>query len=118
MGETNFVGKMLQGHFPYYGGVIGNVRCRKRFRYEVVRLWRKWFGRRRRGGQWTWDRLNRLLGVLVLPWPRGWVAPCSSAANEQMARWRKTKRLSRENLVDDLAMHIGQAVVTAAVAEG
>src|SRR6266404_6591246 len=43
--------RKLQGHFAYYGGVIGNIRCLHRFRYEVMRLWRKWLSRRRRRGQ-------------------------------------------------------------------
>ncbi len=68
--------RKLQGHFAYYGGVIGNTRCQHRLRYEVMRLWRKWLSRRRRRGQWPWERFNRLLKVLVLPWPRAWVPPC------------------------------------------
>ena len=68
--------RKLQGHYAYYGGVIGNTRCLSRFRYEVMRLWRKWLMRRKRCGQWLWSRFNRLLEVLVLPWPRGWVPPC------------------------------------------
>src|SRR5262249_8846023 len=39
--------RKLQGHYAYYGGVIGNTRCLQRFRYEVMRLWRKWLSRRR-----------------------------------------------------------------------
>src|SRR5262249_54549658 len=64
--------RKLRGHFLYYGGVIGNLRCLQRFRYEVVRLWRKWLARRKRRGQFGWDRLNRLLKVFPLPlrcWP-------------------------------------------------
>jgi RNA-directed DNA polymerase len=68
--------RKLQGHFAYYGGVIGNTRCLHRFRYEVMRLWQKWLSRRRRRGRWPWARLNQLLKVLVLPWPRAWVPPC------------------------------------------
>jgi hypothetical protein len=29
----------LQGHYAYYGGLIGNTRCLYNFRYEVTRLW-------------------------------------------------------------------------------
>src|SRR5262249_34574349 len=53
----------LRGHFAYYG-VIGNLVCLQRFRYEVVRLWRKWLSRRKRRGQFPWSRLNGLLKVL------------------------------------------------------
>lgn len=66
----------LRGHYAYYGGLIGNLRCLQRFRFEVTRLWRKWLSRRRRRGRWSWARLNRVLKELVLPWPRGWVQPC------------------------------------------
>ncbi len=69
----------LRGHFAYYGGVIGNLRCQQRFRYEVLRLWRKWLARRRRRGQFNWARLNALLKVLRLPWPSGWVVPCAAS---------------------------------------
>jgi RNA-directed DNA polymerase len=69
----------LQGHFLYYGGVIGNLRCLQRFRYEVVRLWQKWLSRRKRCGQFLWERLNGLLKVLPLPWPSSWVPPCAAS---------------------------------------
>jgi group II intron reverse transcriptase/maturase len=67
----------LRGHFAYYG-VIGNLVCLHRFRYEVVRLWRKWLSRRKRRGQFTWSRLNGLLKALPLPWPRAQALPCAA----------------------------------------
>ena len=57
----------LRGHYAYYGGVVGNVRCLHRFRYEAVRLWQKWLSRRKRRGQFSWERLNRLLKAFPLP---------------------------------------------------
>jgi hypothetical protein len=75
--QYRVLARKLQGHFAYYGGVIGNIRCQHRLRYEVMRLWRKWLSRRGRRGQWPWERFNRLLKVLVLPWPRAWVPPCA-----------------------------------------
>jgi RNA-directed DNA polymerase len=74
--QYQVLARKLQGHFGYYGGVIGNIRCLHRFRNEVMRLWRKWLSRRRRRGQWPWERFNQLLKRLVLPWPRAWVPPC------------------------------------------
>src|SRR5207244_13459214 len=68
--------RKLRGRFAHYGGLIGNPRCLQRFRYAVVRLWRKWLARRKRRGQFSWARLNQLLTVMVLPWPRAWVPPC------------------------------------------
>lgn len=66
----------LHGHFLYYGGLIGNLRCLQRFRYEVIRAWKKWLSRRDRGDEWTWDRMNTVLKYLLLPVPKGWVTPC------------------------------------------
>ena len=66
------LGLKLRGHFAYYG-VIGNLPSLSRFRYEAVRLWRKWLSRRRRRGQLTWARLNAMLKALPLPWPRAGV---------------------------------------------
>jgi len=68
------LGQKLQGHFLYYG-VIGNLRCLQNFRYEVLRLWRKWLSRRRRRGQFTWLRFNALLKAVPLPFPRIVVSP-------------------------------------------
>jgi RNA-directed DNA polymerase len=68
----------LRGHFAYYG-VIGNLVCLHRFRYEVVRLWRKWLSRRKRRGQFPWTRLNALLKALPLPWPRAPASPCAAS---------------------------------------
>jgi hypothetical protein len=59
----------LRGHFAYYG-VIGNLRCLSRFRYEVMRSWRKWLSRRKRRGRLTWSRFNELLKAFPLPRPR------------------------------------------------
>lgn len=56
----------LQGHFGYYG-ITGNASALQRFRYEVACLWKKWLGRRRRGGAYPWSRFLRLLGHHPLP---------------------------------------------------
>ena len=65
----------LQGHYAYYGGVVGNLRCLQRFRYEAVRLWQKWLSRRKRRGQCPWTWFLGLLRVFVLPWPRAEASP-------------------------------------------
>jgi RNA-directed DNA polymerase len=65
----------LKGHYAYYGGVVGNLRCLQRFRHEAVRLWRKWLSRRKRRGQFSWERMNRLLKAIRLPQPPSWVSP-------------------------------------------
>jgi group II intron reverse transcriptase/maturase len=66
----------LRGHFAYYG-VIGNLCWLQRFRYEVLRVWRKWLSRRHRRGRWSWARFNAFLRNLPLPWPSSWVPPCA-----------------------------------------
>jgi hypothetical protein len=71
--------RKLRGHFAYYGGVIGNLRCQQRFRYEAMRLWRKWLTRRKRRGQLVWERFNQMLKSLQLPWPSSWVSPCAAS---------------------------------------
>jgi len=60
------LGRKLQGHFRYYG-IVGNVVMLQRFRYGVVRLWRKWLSRRRRRWLIPWDQFNRLLARYPLP---------------------------------------------------
>jgi group II intron reverse transcriptase/maturase len=69
------LGRKLRGHFAYYG-VIGNLPCLQRFRYEVLRVWRTWLSRRRRRGTWPWARFNELLRRVPLPWPRAGTSPC------------------------------------------
>ncbi len=64
----------LRGHFTYYG-IIGNLTALLRFRYEVLRVWRKWLSRRHRRGRWPWARFNQLLRVLPLPVPRAGAPP-------------------------------------------
>jgi group II intron reverse transcriptase/maturase len=76
LGEQHQVlGQKLRGHYAYYGGVIGNLCWLQRFRYEVVRVWRQWLGRRSRRGTCTWDWFNAFLRQVPLPWPRSWVPP-------------------------------------------
>jgi RNA-directed DNA polymerase len=69
------LGQKLRGHFAYYG-VIGNLPCLQRFRYEVLRVWRTWLSRRHRRGTWPWARFNELLRRVPLPWPRAGTSPC------------------------------------------
>ncbi|HMB03413.1 MAG TPA: hypothetical protein VKP69_06685 [Isosphaeraceae bacterium] len=38
-----------------------------RFQRRVIGLWRKWLGRRHRGGQVPWERMYRLLERYPLP---------------------------------------------------
>ena len=73
--QVQTLARKLKGHYEYYGGVIGNLRCQQRFRHEAVLLWRKWLSRRKRGVQISWERMNKLLKAIRLPQPLWWVSP-------------------------------------------
>ena len=60
--------RKLKGHGAYYG-ITGNASALARFRYEVVRVWRKWLDRRSSKACMKWDRFNRLLQRYPLPVP-------------------------------------------------
>jgi hypothetical protein len=66
---------VLPDRTAYYG-VIGNLPCLQRFRYEVLRVWRTWLSRRRRRGTWPRTRFNELLRRVPLPWARAGTSPC------------------------------------------
>jgi len=56
----------VRGHCAYYG-ITGNSLLLQRFRNAVLRLWRKWLGRRRRQSFFSWTTFLRLLRVYPLP---------------------------------------------------
>ena len=58
--------RKLRGHYAYYG-ITGNATALSRFRTEVIRLWRKWLGRRSWSGRMSWERFVRLLNTYPLP---------------------------------------------------
>jgi RNA-directed DNA polymerase len=62
------LGQKLRGHFAYYG-ITGNGDALNRFRRGVIKLWRKWLGRRHRAGEVSWERMYRLLERYPLPPP-------------------------------------------------
>jgi len=60
----------LRGHYGYFG-VTGNMRALERFRYEVLRVWRKWLSRRSTASRHGWGPTwSRLLERYPLPEPR------------------------------------------------
>jgi group II intron reverse transcriptase/maturase len=71
------LGQKLRGHYAYYGGLIGNLRCLQRFCHAVQHVWQKWLSRRRRRGTFSWARFTELLRRVPLPLPSGWVQPCA-----------------------------------------
>ncbi len=56
----------LRGHFAYYG-ITGNAICLSRFRHEVAGIWRKWVGRRKRGGPPPWVAFAAMMKRYPLP---------------------------------------------------
>ena len=74
--QRDHLARMIRGHCAYYGR-IGNGKRLEWFRYQVIRIWRKWLARRNRLRRMNWDRMNALLKRYPLPsvritrpWPR------------------------------------------------
>jgi RNA-directed DNA polymerase len=64
--QQRTLSQKLRGHFAYYG-ITGNSVFLSRFRSAVIRVWRKWLARRRRGGSMPWERFSRFLVQHPLP---------------------------------------------------
>ena len=64
--QPHTLSQKLRGHFAYYG-ITGNAPALSQFRSGVVELWRKWLGRRHRGGEVSWEKMHRLLERYPLP---------------------------------------------------
>jgi RNA-directed DNA polymerase len=56
----------LQGHYNYYG-LTGNSKALGNFLYMVIRLWKKWLGRRSQKAEFNWAAMERLLKRYPLP---------------------------------------------------
>ena len=54
-----WLGSVLSGHYNYYG-VPGNYRALAAFRKAIVKLWKRWVGRKSQKGWATWARMDRL----------------------------------------------------------
>ena len=55
----------LRGHDAYYG-VTDNYRMLSELRWQVAKMWRKWLGRRNRGGPPNWEKFQGMLRVFPL----------------------------------------------------
>ena len=77
--QRKTLSQKMQGHFNYYG-ITGNSKCLGRFRYEVVKLWRKWLGRRSQRAGMLWEKFNQLLERFPLPPARTVHSICRKAA--------------------------------------
>lgn len=58
----------LKGHNAYFG-ITGNSDALSRFRWEVVRRWKKWLGRRSQRAKKDWGWFNRIQERFPLPPP-------------------------------------------------
>jgi RNA-directed DNA polymerase len=66
----------LQGHYRYFGAVVGNGRSLWLFLERLQEVWQKWLARRGGKKGKTWEWYMRLLQRFPLPRPPGWVTPC------------------------------------------
>jgi group II intron reverse transcriptase/maturase len=69
----------LRGHYAYFG-IPGNAEALRRFRFESIRAWRKWLGRRSQRARMSWDRMNALLRRYPLPQPADPPTPHASSS--------------------------------------
>ena len=67
--QREALSRQMVGHYGYFG-VTGNAPALRRFHRSVVRVWRKWLGRRSHHGAMNWPRYLRLLARYPLPPPR------------------------------------------------
>jgi len=58
----------VRGHYNYYG-ITGNSQSLSSFQTRVIRVWKKWLGRRNRERKWNWARHRRMLERYPLPRP-------------------------------------------------
>ncbi len=58
--------RMIRGHCAYYG-VTGNNRRIRWYRYQLVRIWKKWLSRRGRQNHLNWSRFEAMLKQHPLP---------------------------------------------------
>ena len=64
--QREHLAKVIWGHCAYYG-LTGNGKRLEWFRYQVIRIWRKWLARRSRLRCLNWNRMNELLKRFTLP---------------------------------------------------
>ena len=64
--QRDYLARAIRGHCAYYG-LTGNSKRLRWFRYQVIRIWRKWLERRNRLRRLNWDRMTELLERYPLP---------------------------------------------------
>ena len=96
--QRDHLAKVIRGHCAYYG-LTGNGKRLGWFRYQVVRIWRKWLARRSRLRCLNWDRMAVILKRLPLP-------PVTFTRS-----WQSTLRLLNNPRNSGLHAKSGHAVV-------
>jgi group II intron reverse transcriptase/maturase len=71
----------LKGHCGYFG-ITGNSRSLARFRWEIMRIWKKWLSRRSQKAWLDWPAMGRLMARYPLPY----ASPIHSTYNSQRIR--------------------------------
>ena len=64
--QVEGLGRKLKGHFGYFG-ITGNSEALRRYRWAVIKVWKRWLARRGDPQGMTWERMNRLLAFFYLP---------------------------------------------------
>jgi len=64
--QHTHLSRMIRGHCAYYGRT-GNARRIGWYRYQLVRIWKKWLARRGRQGNLNWLRFSAMLARYPLP---------------------------------------------------
>jgi RNA-directed DNA polymerase len=77
------LGRMLKGHYAYYG-ITGNTRRLRWVTPRVERIWWKWLSRRSRGRTIPWRRFDQLLKRYPMPQAR--IVHRYAAASESAPR--------------------------------
>ena len=67
--------RKLRGHYAYYG-ITTNATALSRFRSGVIRLWRKWLGRRNRERRMSWERF-KCFSKPIPSLRRAWCTVCT-----------------------------------------
>lgn len=76
--QWRILSQKLRGHYGYFG-ITGNSIAIGRFRYWVIRVWRKWLDRRSWRSRMNWLKMKRLLARYPLPLAR--IRPPARALN-------------------------------------
>jgi group II intron reverse transcriptase/maturase len=64
--QQKTLSQKLNGHYNYYG-ITGNSKALCSYAHMVIRLWKKWLGRRSQKAQFNWEAMERLLKRYPLP---------------------------------------------------